>query len=157
MTSVARPVIWWQRLFQMAVMAISPLGLELVRESLPKVANEEALVRLIQSLSYDGSNVIFTAPDLVRTILQKIEELVPQDFDKLRFALAHSGAPRIRSFEGSDAGPEARHYREQAAKSAAIHEGDALLGAFYREIIRGEDAAEARHREWVEMELAEWS
>ena len=153
----ASSLLWWQRLLHVAVMEISPLGLELVSEHLPKAADEETLVRLIQALHYDGSNVIFTAPDLVRLILQRIEAVAPKNFAMLRFELAHTGAPRLRSYEGKNVGPEAHHYREQAAKAAAIHDRDALLGAFYREIVRSEDAAEARLREWVDMEMEEWS
>ena len=157
LTSSSRSMPWWRSLLHVAVMGISPLGLELVREHLPKVADEESLVRLIQALHYDGSDVIFTTPNLVRLILQRIEAVAPQKLTILRFELAHTGAPRMRSFESRDVDPEARHYREQAAKAAAINGGDTLLGAFYREIIRSEDAAEVWHREWVEMGMEEWS
>jgi hypothetical protein len=151
-----RSKFWWKRLFHAAVMEVSPLGLEMVRARLPEVADEETLVRLIQALHFDGSNVIFTVPELVRLFLDKIDVLVPGKVDMLRFELAHTASPKIRSFEGTNMGPEAKFYREQAAKAAAIHEGDAHLGPFYREIVRSEDASEQRHREWVEMDMAEW-
>ncbi len=156
LAATPRSSVWWRRLLHVAVMEVSPLGVELVRERLPHVTDEEALVRLIQALHFDGSNVIFAVPDLVRVILGKIEVIVPAKMDELRFELAHTASPKIRSFEGTNMGPEAKFYREQAAKAAAVHEGDALLGSFYREIVRSEDASEQRHREWVEMDMAEW-
>jgi len=64
-----------------------------------------------------------------------------------RVAIDHTAAPPIGSFVGTNIGPEAKFYREQATKAAAIHDGDALLGPFYREIGRSEDAAETSHRE----------
>lgn len=146
----------WKRLLHTTVMEVSPLGLEMVRERLPQVSDEETLVRLIQALHFDGSNVIFAAPDLVRSFLQKIETVVPDKIPEVRFELAHTASPTVRSYEGTNIGPEAKFYREQAAKAAAIHGGDALLGPFYREIVRSEDASETRHREWVEMDMAEW-
>jgi len=140
----------------MAVMEVSPLGVELVRQRLPHARDEETLVRLIQALHFDGSNVIFAVPDLVRLILQKIETIVPGKIAELRFELAYTASPTVRSYEGTNIGPESKYYREQAAKAAAIHGDDGILGPFYREIVRSEDAGEKRHREWVEMDLAEW-
>jgi hypothetical protein len=146
----------WKRLLHMAVMEVSPLGVEMVRERLPQAADEETLVRLIQALHFDGSNVIFAMPDLIRLVLQKIEAVVPGKIAELHFELAHTASPTVRSYEGTNIGPEAKFYREQAAKAAAVHGDDGVLGPFYREIVRSEDAGEKRHREWVEMDLAEW-
>lgn len=49
------------------------------------------------------------------------------------------------------------HYREEAAKAAAVHASDPELGPFYREIVRGEDADAARQRRWIELEAPDWS
>jgi hypothetical protein len=62
----------------------------------------------------------------------------------------------LRSYIGHKLEPRFQYYREEAAKSEAVHEKVPELAAFYREIVRGEDADAARQREQAELDAAEW-
>ena len=100
--------------------------------------------------------IIFNEPDLVKAILQKIHALAPAQFEKMSWDLGQTASPQIRGYTNQELDPQYRHYREEAAKAAAVHANDPELAAFYREIVRLEDADAARQRRWAELELSEW-
>jgi hypothetical protein len=147
---------WWQILFRDAVLRVSPVGLDLMKKWLPKVQNAEELEEFIRTLQFEGSMVIFREPEFTKAILLRIRQIAPTEFERMRWYLGHTASPRIRSYVGHQLEPKYQYYREEAAKAAAIHEKDPELAAFYREILRGEDADAARHREQAELDAVEW-
>ncbi|MDD2763207.1 MAG: hypothetical protein PHE83_04430 [Opitutaceae bacterium] len=66
-----------------------------------------------------------------------------------------TASPSIRRFPGRTPDPD-RQYREEAAKAAAIHAHDPELVAFYREIVRREDAAIAFLDRQAASDEEEW-
>jgi hypothetical protein len=155
-TADVKSKYWWQLLFQGAVLQVSPLGLELMKEWLPKVQTADELRDFIRTLHFEGSMIIFREPEFVRAILIRMRQLAPTDFERLRWSLGNTASPQIRGYIGHQLEPQFQYYREEAAKAAAIHERDSELAAFYREIVRNEDADAARHRREAELDAAEW-
>jgi hypothetical protein len=147
----------WLVLFQLAVLRVAPLGLDLLREGLAQATTLTDVEVIIDALQFEGSTVIFQEPQLVKGILRKLLVLVPAEFEKWRWELGNTASPRMRGYTNHQLDPEHRYYREEAAKAAAIHAQDAELAAFYREIVRYEDADAARQRRWGELEFSEWN
>jgi hypothetical protein len=152
----AKPRSWWRLLFQNAVLCVSPLGLEFMKEWLPMVQTADELVDFIRTLHFEGSMIIFREPAFVRAILIRARQLAPTDFERLRWSLGNTASPQIRGYIGHQLEPEFQYYREEAAKALSIHERNSELAAFYREIVRNEDADAARHRRDGELDAAEW-
>jgi hypothetical protein len=148
--------LYWRQLFQIAVLRVSPLGMTLMEELLPEIKTGEELLTFIQIMQFEGSIIIFLRPDLVRTILQKALEVAPTRFEEIRWYLGNTASPHMRGYTDHVLDPEQRYYREEAAKAAAIHSNDPYLSAFYREIVRLEDADAARHKREAELDLVEW-
>lgn len=147
---------WWLQLFQLAVLQASPLGMEFIRRWLEELNDAKNLELLIDTLQFEGSMIVFNEPDLVKAILLKIHALAPAQFERMRWHLGHSASPQMRGYTNHELDPEYRYYREEAAKAAAVHANEPELAAFYREIVRSEDADAARQRQWAELELSEW-
>ncbi len=144
----------WITLFQWAVLHISPLGLKLLCEWLPETKTASELHRLIQCLGYDGSVRIFDDTDLVANILMQARRIAPMDFEHLRNVLMATASASIR--DGRTPDPASRYYRDEAAKAAVVHASDPELAAFYREIVRREDAEAAFLRRQSAADEEEW-
>lgn len=147
---------WWRKLFQSAVMQVSPLGVDFLRQWLPQIETLSDLKELIEAMHFDGSMLIFTQPDFVRAILMKAREVAPADFERVRWQLGYTAAPKMRGYIDHQLEPEYRFYREEAAKAAIVHAQDPELSALYREIVRLEDADAARQRREGELDAVEW-
>lgn len=147
---------WWMRLFQDAVLRVSSLGLDYLKRWLAEADTADDLENLIDVLKFNGSMLIFQQPDLVKDLLRKIRVLAPARSEELGHSLRDSAAPGMRGYTNHELDAEYRYYREAAVKAAEVHARDPELAAFYREIIRTEDADAARQRRWAELETAEW-
>ena len=147
---------WWRRLFQDAVLRVSPLGLGYLRRWLNEATQGDELDEIIGALKFSGSMTIFAEPAFVVEVLRKIRAVAPARFDELSYLLRDSAAPSMRGYTNHQLDPEYRYYREAAIKAAEIHSRDPELSFFYREIIRTEDADAARQRRWAELEMSDW-
>lgn len=147
---------WWMRLFQDAVLCVSPLGLDYLKRWLAEADSVDEIEAMIDALKFEGSMIIFEQPGLVKDFLHKIRIVGPSRLDKLKFFLRDTASPTIREYTNHELRPEYRYYREAAEKAAEVHARDSELAAFYREIIRSEDADVARRRRWVDLETIEW-
>jgi hypothetical protein len=147
---------WWQMLFQDAVLRVSQLGLELMKKWLPEVQSAAEMEEFIHTLHFEGSMIIFKEPEFTGAVILRIRQVVPSDFERLRWYLGHTASPRMRGYVGHQLEPQFQYYREEAAKAAAVHEKDPELAVFYREIVRGEDTDAARQREQAELDAVEW-
>jgi biotin operon repressor len=148
----------WEILFQWAVLLVSPLGLELLTKWLDETTTAAELERLFQCLKFEGSRLIFEHPDFVRRALIQASHIAPSQFNELRLELAFTASPSIRGFTNHKLDPEYSYYREEAAKATSVHAGDPELAAFYREIVRIEDAEAASMRREAAAEAdAEWT
>lgn len=148
---------WWQQLFQIAVLRVSPIGLEMIRSWTDSVRDASDLESLIDILKFDGSMYIFEQPELTKKILQQIQRFALLEVDRFNWDLAQTASPQMRGYTNHQLDPEHRYYREEAAKAAEIHSTDPELGPFYREIVRAEDADAARNHRWAELEFSDWS
>lgn len=147
----------WQQLFQLAVLQISPLGLEMIRSWVADIRDAADLESVIDTLKFEGSTYIFDQPELTKRILQLIPRFVPLEVERFSWELAQTASPQMRGYTNHELNPEDRYYREEAAKASAVHSSDPELGPFYREIVRAEDADATRQRRWAELEFSEWS
>jgi hypothetical protein len=155
-TADAEMRFWWRRLFQDAVLRVSPLGLGYLRCWLNEATQGDEFDEIIGALKFSGSMTIFAEPAFVVEVLRKIRSVAPARFDELSYSLRDSAAPSMRGYTNHQLDPEYRYYREAAIKAAEIHVRDPELAFFYREIIRTEDADAARQRKWVELETSDW-
>ena len=155
-TADTDPRFWWRRLFQDAVLRVSPLGPGYLRRWLNETTQGDELDEIIGALKFSGSMIIFAEPAFVIEVLRKIRAVAPARFDELSYSLRDSAAPTMRGYTNHQIDPEYRYYREAAIKAAEIHVRDPELAFFYREIIRTEDADAARQRRWAELEMSDW-
>ncbi len=100
--------------------------------------------------------IIFNEPAWVRTILLHARKVAGERFEEIRWYLGNTASPQMRGYTDHVLNPEHQYYREAAAKAAAVHASDVELFAFYREIVRHEDADAARHKREAELDLVEW-
>ena len=147
---------WWSRLFQRAVLQVSPFGLELIRQWLAEINDAKNLELLIDTLKFEGSRIIFNEPDLVKAILKKIRTLAPAKFEKMSWNLGQTSSPQMRGYTNHKLDTQYRYYREEAAKAAAVHAYYPELAAFFREIVLLEDTDAAQQSRWAELESSEW-
>lgn len=147
---------WWTRLFQDAVLRVSPLGLDYLNRGLAEATSGDDLEALIGALKFNGSMFIFEQPSFVKELLGKIRILAPARFDELGYSLRASAAPTMRAYKNHELDSAYRYYREAAVKAVEVQAHDPELVGFYREIIRTEDADAARQRRWAALEMAEW-
>lgn len=148
---------WWRHLFQDAVLAVSSLGMDYLRDWLSEATRKEELEEMIEGLRFEGSMFIFEEPALVRLILRKVRDVAPLDYEEFSAALRRSAAPHMRGYVAHELEPEYRYYREAAARAVEIHARDSDLAPFYREIVREEDADREHHRQWAVMEDGYWN
>ena len=147
---------WWRKLFQNAVMQVSPLGVDFLRQWLREIGTLPELKELIEAMHFEGSMLVFTQPDFVREILNKAREIAPTEFEQVRWQIGYTASPKMRGYIDHQLEPEYRYYREEAAKAAIVHAQDPELSALYREIVRSEDADAARQRREGELDAVEW-
>lgn len=147
---------WWTRLFQDAVLRVSPLGLDYLNRWLAEAVTGNDLESIIDALKFSGSRIIFDQPSLLKKLLRKIRVLAPARSNELSHSLRDTAAPRMRGYTNHQLDAEYRYYREAAVKAAEVHAHDPELAAFYREIIHTEDADAARQRRWAELEMSNW-
>jgi hypothetical protein len=146
----------WRMLFQIAVLRVSPLGMEFMEKWLPEIKESEELLNFVETMHFDGSMVIFWKPELVRAILRKALAVAPEKFGEISWYLGNTASPKMRGYTDHVLDPEQRYYREEAAKAAAVFAADPELSAFYRDIVRREDDDAARHHREAELDLVEW-
>lgn len=147
----------WQQLFQIAVLQVSPTGLEMIRAWANATTSAADLESLIETMKFEGSMIIFREPELTRKILHEISRLALGETERLIWYLGHTASPQMRGYTNHELNPEHRYYREEAAKAAAVHATDPNLGPFYREIVKAEDGDAARNRRWVDLQLSGWN
>ena len=146
----------WRVLFQIAVLRVSPLGLEFMKKWLPEIKNGEELLNFVETMHFNGSMIIFWQPELVRAVLRKALAVAPEKFSEISWYLGNTASPQMRGYTNHVLDPEQRYYREEAAKAAAVFAADPELSAFYRDIVRREDDDAARHNREAELDLVEW-
>lgn len=146
----------WRVLFQIAVLRVSPLGMEFMEKWLPETKDGEELLDFVETMHFRGSMIIFWQPELVRAVLRRALAVAPEKFAEISWYLGNTASPQTRGYTNHVLDPEQRYYREEAAKAAAVFAADPELSAFYRDIVRREDDDAARHKREAELDLVEW-
>ena len=129
----------WKQLFWVAVVQPSAAGAALISDRLSGVSTSAEVHAIISLISRQGSVYVYRHPEFVKTVLAMLPRFPTRDATEIRARLLASGHPRGWGATNGELDPQFGYALEEARRANALHFGDAVLQAFYGEIITAEE------------------
>jgi hypothetical protein len=145
----------WVKLFRAVALANESLWHDRVVAALESATSEDYLFSLCRLISFDGSLIIFSFPEITELFLGRAMQIGGEKlFGEMRAGLYGATGPKVRGYENGRLKKEYDYVECAAIKAAEAHSKNCILGPFYRWIVEAEQAGKLRNRLRAEEEIA---
>lgn len=145
----------WLRAFQAVVLNDRSNWVPRLLQAIASANSIERLSWLVHLIDFDGSLLIFREPDVIRSLLQRANDIGGGDgLKEIRRALYASCGPKTRSYSGGELDKEDDYVEAEASKAATLHQNDCILGPFYKWIVEAEQRDRAWNKARIEADMA---
>jgi hypothetical protein len=146
----------WMALFQAVVFEDETFWKEELKRRLQDASTPEGILCLIEVISFEGSLIVFSCPEIAELFLTKARTVAGEEFfEKVRASLYIGSGPRSRGYTNGVLDKNYDYVEAAALKAAEEHSENPVLGPFFRWIVEAEQQDRLRHQMQSATQMAD--